>query len=109
MEKFVKGDIVIVPFPFSDLSSNKRRPALVLADLPGEDIILCQITSQETKDQFSIPISNSDFISGDLPVNSNIRPTKIFTADKKIIIRKQASLKSYVQMKVRNIIIDLIK
>jgi len=46
MERFVKGDIVVIPFPFSDLSQHKRRPAMVLADLKGEDLILCQITSK---------------------------------------------------------------
>ena len=45
MEKFVKGAVVVIPFPFSNLAGTKRRPALVLADLPGDDIILCQITS----------------------------------------------------------------
>lgn len=46
MGKFVKGDIIVLPFPFSNLSSSKRRPALVLADVEGDDIILCQITSK---------------------------------------------------------------
>jgi mRNA interferase MazF len=50
MGKFVKGDVVIIPFPFSDLSSSKRRPALVLAGLKGNDIILCQITSKEVQE-----------------------------------------------------------
>lgn len=45
MAKFVKGDVVVIPFPFSDLSQAKRCPALVLAGLSGDDIILCQITS----------------------------------------------------------------
>ncbi len=45
MEKFIKGDVVVMPFPFSELSGSKKRPALVLADLPGDDILLCQITS----------------------------------------------------------------
>jgi len=50
MAKFVKGDIVVVPFPFSDLSNSKRRPALVIADLTGDDVILCQITSRNVND-----------------------------------------------------------
>jgi len=50
MAAFIKGDVVVIPFPFSDLSGSKKRPALVLADLPGNDILLCQITSQQTND-----------------------------------------------------------
>ncbi|TET61184.1 MAG: hypothetical protein E3J52_01960 [Promethearchaeota archaeon] len=44
MARFIKGDVVIVPFPFSDLTKSKRRPALVISNLKGDDIILCQIT-----------------------------------------------------------------
>ena len=50
MERFVKGDVVVVPFPFSDLSGFKRRPALVAATIPGNDTILCKIgIIKETK------------------------------------------------------------
>lgn len=92
MERFVKGDIVVIPFPFSDLSGAKRRPALVLADLLGDDIILCQITSQQTKDKYAISINDKDYVSNKLTVLSNIRPNRIFTADKNIIIKKVASI-----------------
>lgn len=88
MERFVKADVVVLPFPFSDLTGTKKRPALVLADLPGDDIILCQITSQESKDVLAIPLNQSDFTTGSLTAVSFIRPTRIFTADKNIIIRK---------------------
>ena len=94
MAGFVKGDVVVVPFPFSDLSGTKRRPALVLADLPGDDIILCQITSQQSsKDTFAISLDSGDFTTGSLPVSSFIRPNRIFTADKNIIVRKAGTLK----------------
>ena len=92
MEKFVKGDIVVIPFPFSDLSGSKKRPALVLAGLQGDDIILCQITSQKTKDKYAIAINECDFKLGILSTPSNIRPNRIFTADKNIIIKKASSL-----------------
>jgi len=92
MEKFVKGDIVVIPFPFSDLSGTKKRPALVLADLSGNDIILCQITSRQKKDQYAIPINDQDFRLATLTVSSNIRPNRIFTADKSMILRKVATL-----------------
>jgi mRNA interferase MazF len=87
MERFVKGSVVILPFPFSDLSNTKRRPALVLADLQGNDILLCQITSQNNSGYFSIPLANTNFDSGSLPVDSFIKPYRIFTADKNIILR----------------------
>ena len=72
MERFVKGDVVVIPFPFSYLSASKRRPALVVADLGGNDVILCQITSVTRNDRFSIPLTRSDFKDGKLRVESRI-------------------------------------
>jgi len=110
MAGFVKGEVVVIPFPFSDLSASKRRPALVLADLPGDDVILCQITSKNSPaDTFSIPISNTDFISGSLMVDSNIRPNRIFTADKGIIIRSVGVVQPSVFILVAESIWEIIK
>ena len=86
MGKFVKGDIVIIPFPFTDLSGNKKRPAFVVADLEGDDIIVCQITSKSKSDTQALSLNNDNFVSGGLPIDSFIRPNKIFTADKNIIL-----------------------
>lgn len=108
MAGFVRGEIVVVPFPFSDLSNSKRRPALVLADLPGDDIILCQITSQYTKDGFAVQIGPSEFKSGTLAKPSYIRPNRIFTADKSIIIKKVAQVNEEVLQEAITTIIDLI-
>jgi mRNA interferase MazF len=88
MEKFVKGDVVVIPFPYSDLSGIKKRPALVLANFPGNDILLCQITSQRPNEALAIELESVNFVSGSLPVHSFIRPTRIFSADKNLIIRK---------------------
>ena len=93
MAGFVKGDVVIVPFPFSDLSQTKRRPALVLATLRGDDLILCQITSRSVSDGYAIVIETTDFSSGSLNQSSNIRPNRLFTADRQLILRKAGELK----------------
>ncbi len=93
MAKFVKGDIVVIPFPFSDLSHAKRRPALVITDLKGEDLILCQITSQKISDTYAISLTSKDFEIGSLKKKSNIRPNRIFTADKHIILYKVGHIK----------------
>jgi len=86
MGDFVKGDVVIIPFPFTDLSGTKKRPAFIVADLPGDDLIVCQITSKSKSFPYALSIDASDFASGSLPVDSYIRPNKIFTADKNIIL-----------------------
>jgi len=109
MERFVKGEIVVVHFSFSDLSDSKIRPALVLADLNGNDIILCQITSKNVSDVYSIPLQQNDFYSGSLNKSSNIRPNRLFTADKKIIIKKVGQIKREKFIEVSEGIIKLIR
>ena len=109
MAKFVKGDVVVIPFPFSDLSQAKRRPALVLAVLQGNDLILCQITSKSVKDNYSIPVDPNDFASGSLNQESNIRPNKLFTVDSQIILYGACSIKKPKFDQVIDKIIEIIK
>lgn len=109
MENFVKADIAVIPFPFSDLSATKRRPALVLANLPGNDILLCQVTSQISSEQLALPLCATDFVSGSLPVNSYIRPARIFTADKQIIVRKAGKISSDLMNRVVDNLVSILK
>lgn len=88
MAEFVKGDIVVLPFPFTDLSTSKRRPAVILSNIKGADYIMLQITSKNVKDDYSIPLLQADFSAGSLQQDSNIRPNKIFTLDGKLILYK---------------------
>ncbi len=87
MGKPVAGDVVILPFPQTDLKPGKIRPALTLVDLPGDDLILCQITSQARSDRFSISLGAPDFIKGSLPVASFIRPNRLFTVEQAVVVR----------------------
>ena len=93
MARFVKGDVVVVPFPFSDLTQAKRRPTLVLAELEGDDRILCQITSRPIGDRYAVELDDNDFETGGLRRKSNIRPNRIFTADVRIILYRVGHLK----------------
>lgn len=88
MERFIKGDVVVIPFPFSDLSSAKKRPALIIANTTGTDHIMLQITSKNVKDNYAIPLSKTDLTFGTLNQDSNIRSNKIFTLDQKLILYK---------------------
>lgn len=109
MAKFVKGDIVVVPFPFSDLTRAKRRPALVVVDLDGDDIILCQITSQLNKDNYSITVNENDFREGSLRQVGNIRPNRIFNADTSIILYKVGALEPRMINRVIDKIIEIVR
>ncbi len=93
MGKPVAGDVVIVPFPQTDLKAGKVRPALVLVDLPGDDLILCQITSQTRTDGFSISLGYADFASGSLPIVCFIRPNRLFTVEQAIVVRTAGRVK----------------
>jgi mRNA-degrading endonuclease toxin of MazEF toxin-antitoxin module len=94
LARFVKGDVVVIPFPFSDLTQAKRRPALVVTALEGDDLLLCQITSQRVRDRYAISLEDQDFESGGLRQKSNIRPNRLFTADQRIILYKVGHLKA---------------
>lgn len=109
MGRFIKGEVVVVPFPFSDLSNSKKRPALVIKPLIGDDIILCQITATNRRDQYSVSLSSSDFKSGTLNRPSTVRTDKIFTADSNIIIKSVGHLKMTKINEIVNKIINLIK
>ena len=93
MGRFIKGDVVVTPFPFSDLTASKKRPALVVAELKGDDIIICLITSQNAKDDYAVSLASDDLANGQLKQNSNIRPNRLFTIDAKIILYRIGTLK----------------
>ena len=80
MERLVKGDVVVPPFPFADLSETKRRPAMVVAHADDIAIVICQIASQIVNAPDAVRLDTSDFESGSLKKLSNIRPNRLFTA-----------------------------
>ena len=92
MGGLVRGEVVVMPFPFSDLSMSKRRPALVIAPLSGVDVILCMITSKAVQDESAVGVTADDFTSGGLPLNSFVRPSRLFTADGRLIERSAGKL-----------------
>ena len=82
----MKGEVVVVPFPFSDLSQAKNRPALILIDLPGADAVLAAISSTRSEPH-AITLERRDFRQGSLPHSSYIHPAKLFTFQKSLIKR----------------------
>jgi len=109
MGAFMKGDVVVIPFPNSDLSTSKKRPALVVADLKGDDVILTQITSNYHADGYSISLKQSDFQSGGIDRDSHIRPNRLFTADSNKIIKTAGKISKLKTDEVVNRIVQIIK
>lgn len=92
-----KGDIVLVPFPFTDLSGTKLRPALVLwVDNTGDDVTLCFISSQSitslTPDEFLLDASDPEFSGTGLKVSSKVRVARIVTLERRLITRRIGKL-----------------
>ncbi len=92
MVPLAAGAVVVVPFPFSDLSQTKLRPAVILADAGRGDWILCQITSNPYGDPRTIALSEKSFREGSLRVASYVRPGKLFTANYSLIVGRVGTL-----------------
>ncbi len=108
MATFGRASVVLVEFPFSDLSDSKLRPAIVLAEAGRGDLILCQITSNAFADAKAIEITNSDFDTGSLRRTSFARPNKIFTGHESLINRRVGILKETNLEKIIEATIDIL-
>ena len=103
------GAVVLVPFPFSDLSQAKLRPAIVLADAGRDDWILCQVTSSPYGDPRAISVTDTDLASGSLRVVSYARPGKLFTANRNLMVAQVATLNSDEFKRIVERVIDLLR
>ncbi|MBN2422636.1 type II toxin-antitoxin system PemK/MazF family toxin [Candidatus Woesearchaeota archaeon] len=106
-------DILIVPFPLSDLSSVKKRPVLVLSNSIenklNEDILVCQITSRLKEEKYSIIIDNQNLEQGKLPLKSRIKVNRLITISKEIVIKKIAKLNCTTYSNVIEKLVGLVK
>jgi mRNA interferase MazF len=103
------GAVVLVPFPFSDLSQAKLRPAIVLADVGRDDWILCQITSTPYGDPGALPLADRDFAIGSLRVASYARPGKLFTAHQRLMVTHVGQLKAQPFQNIVDAIIQILR
>jgi mRNA interferase MazF len=109
MARFVSGDVVVVPFPFTDLSSSKVRPALVLASLTRGDVILCQITSNGSGHAEALPILLEDFSAGGLHHASFALPHRVVTANEVCVRRSVGRVKPEKLNDIRDRVCSIIR
>ncbi|MCL2792092.1 MAG: type II toxin-antitoxin system PemK/MazF family toxin [Spirochaetaceae bacterium] len=107
---YSRGDIVLIPVPFSDLSASKKRPVLVISNnshnKTNQDMIVVAVTSNLA--QPGIHISTNDMIKGQLPKPSIIRSDKIYTLDQAIVVKNIACVSDVVLKSVKASVISLI-
>lgn len=101
------GDVVLVPFPFSDLTGQKLRPAFVAANAEQGDLILCQITSRPWGNRSAVPLTGADVATSGLNRKSYLRPDKLFTADTRLIVRRIGALPPGLTATARALIANL--
>jgi mRNA interferase MazF len=109
MGVFAAGQVALLPFPFSDLSRNKLRPAVLLAGASREDWIVCQITSNPFGDIRSLPLTTSDFSDGALRHVSYVRPGKVFTAHESLVASVIGTLRPDILTTVRNAVVAILQ
>lgn len=103
--RFEQGEIVFIPFPFTDLSSTKKRPVLILSrtdyNKRSADFISCGITSNIKDADYSVLIENKDLSTGLLPKPSRIKINTVFTLEKSIAIKSFGKVKEHVMENVK--------
>jgi|TARA_B100001971_G_C17905179_1_gene390014 mRNA interferase MazF len=110
MEGLVKGEVAVTNFPLTDLKSTIKRPALIIATLKGDNIIVCQITKKERhEDPYKISLIQNDFISGGLKKDSFIMPSILFSIRNSIVLYRAGRINDEKIEEVENKIIEIIK
>lgn len=94
---YERGDIVLVSFPFTDLTATKKRPALVVSPdsfhSERDDLLLAAITSKVVEGPFCIAVEKTDCIEGRLPRRSMVKSTKLFTIHWTLVVKKLCRLR----------------
>ncbi|MBM4141521.1 MAG: type II toxin-antitoxin system PemK/MazF family toxin [Nitrospira sp.] len=104
-------DIVLIPIPFTDLASQKKRPAIIISSDPynetNEDIVVVALTSNIEPRDFTVTLTSNDLEDGILKVTSMIRVDKIYTLNKSIVIKTFGKVKPDILEKIRDLILKL--
>jgi mRNA interferase MazF len=106
------GDIVLVPFPFTDLSAAKRRPVLVLSrrefNTRSEDFVVCGITSNLSNAAHSVLIDGKDLTKGRIPAPSRVKVAKLATLLQSLAVRTLGRVKPEVLERVRKELLSIL-
>lgn len=109
--KVCQKDIVLLPFPFSDLQGSKVRPALVVSNdifnRKSDDCIMVPLTTVIKDEPYSIVIEQRDLKSGSIPMTSRVRADKLFSVEKKLVLKNIGTINDAVFAKVKQEILPI--
>ena len=103
-----QGDIVLIPIPFTNLSSQKRRPVIVLSNdrynLTGRDAIVVAMTSNPTLTAYSFTITSDDLVQGTLNRPGTVRVDKLYTLEQTLIVKTFGRVDMHILARIRTIL-----
>ncbi len=109
---YKQRELILLPFPFSDLTSAKVRPALVLSsdayNTACDDVIVCALTTNLSRTDYSVLIQQTDLESGVLKVPSRVKVDALIQADQSLILTSIGRLKASVFEQVLTIFVELV-
>lgn len=106
-----QGDILLIPIPFTDLSSHKRRPVIVVSNntynRTTADVVVVAMTSNPAPVPYGFAITSSDLAQGTLNRPSKVRADKVYTLSQSIIVKTFGQVNSSVLDHIRTLLQDL--
>jgi mRNA interferase MazF len=107
-----QGDILLIPIPFTDLSSQKRRPVIVISNdqynRKTSDIIVVAMTSNPQVTEYSLSITSSDLVEGALNRPGKIRVDKIYTLSQTIVAKTFGQVDDKTLSRIRRRLVNLV-
>lgn len=108
-----QGDIVLIPVPFTDLSSQKRRPVIVVSNdqynRQTADIVVVAMTSTSVSGTFSFPLTTADLDAGRLNRPGTVRVDKIYTLAQSIVVKRFGRVKVPILDRIRHLLGEILK
>ena len=101
------GEVVLLPFPFSDIDSSKRRPVVVLSDQDSVgDFVCTAVTSSTQEIGDRVELAQSDFIEGTLPKKSWVRASKVYTVNASVTLGRFGQLSTAALDRIRSVVCE---
>jgi mRNA interferase MazF len=106
-----QGDIVLIPIPFTDLSSQRRRPVIVISNngynRKAQDMVVVAMTSNLQALDYSFTITSADLINGALNRPGKVRVDKIYTLAQSLAVKTFGRVNQATLSRIRNLLQEL--